>query len=313
MKNSNQPENKASEHPLILYLKMSRIYFLAGGLLLYFLGVGIAKYLGYTIDWMAAILGQLWVLTLQLATHFLNEYYNGPVDQFNPNRTPLTGGSGAIGPGKLSRQVALYSALFLLAFLASLTVVLLAMLDLPPEALLIMFLAFLGAVFYSTPPVRLEASGYGELTTSVLIGFLLPAFGFVLQTGSLHRLVAMSAFPLVTLHIAMLIAFEMPDYGTDMKYDKRTLLVRMGWENAMLLHNLMILVSFLLVLVAASFGYPWPIAIAALIPLPLGILQIWQMRQIAQGKKPNWLALALNGLIVFVAVAYMQAFSFWVR
>jgi 4-hydroxybenzoate polyprenyltransferase len=87
----------------------------------------------------------------------------------------------------------------------------------------------------------------------------------------------------------------------------------MGCENAMLLHNLMILVSFLLVLVAASFGYPWPIAIAALIPLPLGILQIWQMRQIAQGKKPNWLALALNGLIVFAAVAYMQAFSFWVR
>lgn len=313
MDNRNQPENQVTEHPFILYLKMSRFHFLAGGILLYALGVGIAKYLGYPLDWLAVVLGQLWVSTLQLATHFLNEYYNGPFDQFNPNRTPFSGGSGAIGPGKLSRQVALYSAMFLMALLASLTVVLLVMLDLSSETLLIMFLAFLGAVFYSVPPVRLEASGYGELTTSVLIGFLLPAFGFVMQTGSLHRLVAMSAFPLVTLHIAMLIAFEMPDYATDLKYDKRTLLVRMGWENAMLLHNLMILVSFLLVLVAASFGFPWQIAIAALIPMPLGLLQIWQMRQIGLGKKPIWMTLTLNGLVLFAAVAYMQAYSFWVR
>lgn len=313
MDNPNQSGKQVPEHPLILFLKMSRFHFLAGGVLLYALGLGIAKYLGYSLDWTAAILGQLWVSTLQLSTHFLNEYYNGPIDQFNPNRTPFSGGSGAIGPGKLSRQVALYSAMLLLALLASLTVVLLGFLDLSSEAMLIMFLAFLGAVFYSMPPVRLEASGYGELTTSVLVGFLLPAFAFVLQTGALHRLVAMSAFPLVTLHIAMLIAFEMPDYSMDLKYDKRTLLVRMGWENAMLLHNLMILVSFLLILVAASFGYPLPIAIAALIPLPLGLLQIWQMRQIGLGKKPNWLALTLTGLVVFTAVAYMQAFSFWVR
>ena len=313
MEQPDHPADQTAEHPLILYLKMSRFHFLVGGILLYALGLGIAKYLGYSIDWTAAILGQLWVSTLQLSTHFLNEYYNGPVDQFNPNRTPFSGGSGTIGPGKLSRQVALYSALFLLALLASLTVVLLIQLDLSSETLLIMFIAFLGAIFYSIPPVQLEASGYGELTSSVLIGFLLPAFGFVMQTGSLHRLVAMSAFPLVTLHIAMLIAFEMPDYATDLKYAKRTLLVRMGWENAMLLHNLMILISFLLVLVAASFGFPLPIAIAALIPLPLGLLQIWQMRQIRLGKKPNWLTLTLTGLVLFAAVAYMQTYSFWVR
>ena len=302
-----------TEHPLILYLKMSRFHFLAGGVLLYALGVGIARYLGNPVDWGAAVLGQLWVSTLQLSTHFLNEFFNGPTDQFNSNRTPFSGGSGAIGPGKLSPQVALYSALALLGILASLTVVLLMQLRPAPEAILIMSLALLGAIFYSTPPVRLEASGYGELTTSILIGFLLPAFGLVLQTGSLHRLVAMSGFPLVTLHIAMLIAFEMPDYANDMKFDKRTLLVRMGWQNAMLLHNLMILTSFLLVLVALSFGFPTPIAIAALIPLPLGLLQIWQMRQIAVGKKPNWLALTLTGLVLFAAVAYMQTYSFWVR
>lgn len=312
----NNADNSGKQTPsqiLLLYLKMSRIYFLAGGILVYFLGLSIARYLGYSIDWTTAILGQLWVSTLQLATHFLNEFYDGPTDQFNPNRTPFSGGSGVIGPGKLSPQIALYSAFVLLAILASLSVGMLTQLDLPAEALVIMLLAFLGAVFYSVPPVRLEASGYGELITAVLIGFLLPAFAFVLQTGAMHRLVAMSSFPLVTLLISMLIAFELPDYANDLKYDKHTLTVRMGWENAMLLHNLMILVAFLLILIAIAYGFPVSIAIAALIPFPLGFLQIWQMRQISQGKKPNWFSLTLTALVLFSAVVYMQEFSFWVR
>ena len=313
MNNTDNSGNQSTAQFLLLYLKMSRIYFLAGGVLVYFLGVSIASYLGYSIDWTTAILGQLWVSTLQLATHFLNEYYNGPTDQFNPNRTPFSGGSGMIGPGKLSPQIALYSAFVLLAILASLTVVMLTQLNLPAEALTIMLLAFLGAVFYSVPPLRLEASGYGELTTSVMIGFLLPTFAFVLQTGAMHRLVAMSSFPLVTLLIAMLIAFEMPDYVNDLKYDKRTLTVRMGWENAMLLHNLMILVAFLLMLIAIAYGFPISIAIAALLPFPLGFLQIWQMRQIALGKKPNWFSLTLTALVLFIAAVYMLEFSFWVR
>ena len=313
MNNTDNSGKQSTSQILRLYLKMSRVYFLVGGILVYFLGVSIARYLGYSIDWTTAILGQLWVSTLQLATHFLNEFYDGPTDQFNANRTPFSGGSGAIGPGRLSPQVALYSAFVLLAILASLTVVMLTQLNLPSEALTIMFLAFLSAVFYSMPPVRLEATGYGELSTAVMIGFLLPAFAFVLQTGEIHRLVAMSAFPLVTLLIAMLIAFELPDFANDLKYDKQTLTVRMGWENAMLLHNLMILVAFLLILIAIAYGYPVPIAIAALIPFPLGFLQIWQMRQIALGKKPNWFALTLTALVLFAAVVYMQEFSFWVR
>ncbi len=72
MENPENSEKPAEESPLILYLKMSRFWFLAGGFLLYALGIGIARYLGHTIDPTAAILGQIWVSTLQLATHFLN-------------------------------------------------------------------------------------------------------------------------------------------------------------------------------------------------------------------------------------------------
>jgi 1,4-dihydroxy-2-naphthoate octaprenyltransferase len=235
------------------------------------------------------------------------------MDQDNPNRTFLTGGSGAVGPGKLSRRVPLIAGLATLTFLASLTVVLIANVQPDPVAYLIMGVAFVGAFFYSVPPVQLESTGYGELTATLLVAFLVPAYAFVLQAGELHRLVAMSAFPLAALHLAMLVSLELPDYGTDLKHDKRTLIVRMGWERAMVAHNILILSAYLLLIIAASFGYPWFATWPALLTLPLGLLQIWQMRRIASGAKPSWRALTLSAVALFTAMAYMMAFAFWIN
>jgi 1,4-dihydroxy-2-naphthoate octaprenyltransferase len=246
-----------------------------------------------------------------MSTQYLNEYFNAPADLENPNRTFLTGGSGALGEDRLPRRVALMAALTFLAFLASISVVLIDRVAPPPEAYLIMGLAFLGAFFYSTPPVRLEASGYGELTTSVLVAFLVPAYASILQVGELSRLVAMSAFPLFSLHMAMLLAFELPDYPTDLKYDKRTLMVRLGWQTGISLHNILILSGFLLLLLAGIFGYPRFAMLAGLLPLPIGLLQIWQMRNIVRGDPPNWNALTVGALAMFGAMVYFIGFAFW--
>lgn len=296
---------------LRLFIRLVRPLFLLGGALLYALGVGIAHYLGVSIDWGTYLLGQAWVTMLQLGAHFLNEFFDAPQDIENPNRTPFTGGSGVVGPGKLTRRSVLISALACFAVLASLTVLFITLNNLTPLAFFIMVLGFLGAFFYSTPPFRLVSTGYGELTTSILVAFLVPAFGYVLQTGELHRLVAMVGFPLTFLHLSMLIAFELPDYGTDVKYQKNTLLVRLGWQSGMLLHNFFLLTAFLLFALAYLFGLPTFVVIPSLIPLPLVLLQIWQMRRIASGVKPNWTAVTLNGLAIFAAAAYLITFAFW--
>lgn len=296
---------------MILFIRLSRPLFLAGVAILYALGVGVARYLGVNIDWGVYILGQAWVTVLQLSTHYLNEYFNAPADLQNPNRTYLTGGSGALGEGKLPRSVALMAALTCLAFLASLSVVLIDRVAPPLEIYLIMALAFLGAFFYSTPPFKLEASGYGELTVSVLAAFLVPAFASILQAGELSRLVAMSAFPLFSLHMAMLLALELPDYSNDLKYEKRTLMVRLGWQTGIGLHNILILSSFLLLLLAGAFGYPRFATLAGLLSLPIGLFQIWQMRNIVRGAPPNWNALAVGALAMFGTMAYFIGFAFW--
>jgi 1,4-dihydroxy-2-naphthoate polyprenyltransferase len=294
-----------------LFIRLTRPYFLLGAILLYALGAGISHYLGTTLNLGLFWIGLIWALLLQLSAHYLNEYYDAPFDLDNENRTPFSGGSGALGPGKLPRRTALIAALTTLTFLASLTVLLLAQWRIPLLSIFIMGLAFLGAFFYSVPPVSLDRSGYGELATSFLVAFLLPGYAFSLQTGEFHRLVAMSGFPLVALHLAMMVSFEFPDYFNDVKHGKSTLLVRLGWQRGILLHDILVLTAFLLLGLALSFKMPAFAALPAFLSLPLALLQIWQFRNISAGSKPNWTLLTLNGLALFGAMAYLLAYSFW--
>ena len=298
---------------VLLLVRLSRPWFLLGGILVYALGAGIARYLGAQINWQIFLVGQMWVTLTQLSGQYLNEYFDASQDLDNPNRTFFSGGSGALGPGGLPRRTALMAAMGCLAVVASLTVLIISSAKPQPSVVLIMALGFLGAFFYSVPPLRLETSGYGELTTSFLVANLVPAFAFILQWGDFHRLLAMSTFPLTFLHLAMMLAFELPDFAVDLKHDKRTLMIRLGWERGMSLHNLLILGSYLLLALAVWLGLPVRIALPVFFTLPLGILQIWQMRRIADGATPNWTAITLTPVALFAAVTYLLAFSFWTR
>ena len=140
---------------------------------------------------------------------------------------------------------------------------------------------------------------------------MVPAFAFILQFGEMHRLVAMCAFPLTAAHMAMLLALELPDYSNDLKFEKRTLMVRLGWENGMLLHNLLILSVYLLLLMARALGLPGFALVAGMLSLPVGLFQIWQMRQIANGARVNWNALTVGAIALFAALSYLLAYAFW--
>jgi 1,4-dihydroxy-2-naphthoate octaprenyltransferase len=296
-----------------LIVLLSRPLFLLGGALMYALGAGIARYLGAPLDWGVYFIGQAYVTSMQLSAQYLNEYFDAPADQENPSRTPFSGGSGAVGEGKLSRETVMWAALTALTIMASLTVVLISTVQLSPFLVTIILLAFLGSFFYSSPPVRLVSSGYGELTTSILVTNLVPIFAFVIQFGDLHRLLVMTTFPLTALHMAMMIIFEFPDYLNDLKFEKNNLLVRVGWERGMVMHNLLIMTAYLLLGLAGIFGMPLAIVLPAFIPLPLGLLQIWQMRRIARGGRPNWTTMSFTALVLLGSTAYLLAFTYWTR
>lgn len=302
-------------NPLILFLRLSRPWFLGGGALFYFLGVGIARYLGHPLDWNLVLSGQIWVSAMQLSVHYLNEYFDHPNDANHANRTPFSGGSGALGQGEgqLRPQVALIAAGTALALVAAATNVVARAGSLNATVLLIMGLIFFGAFFYSVPPVRLATSGYGELSTAIILAALVPALGFSLQTGAMHRLLAMSTFPLVVLTLASTLALEFSDYAQDLRTGKLTLFVRIGWEQALRLHHILVAAGYALMLGALAAGLPTAIGLMPLLSLPLAGLQVWYIQRIAQGLKPNWLAVTFNGMAFTFLSAYLLAQAFWVR
>ena len=296
-----------------LFIKLSRPLPILGVILTFSLGAGIARYLGASIDWSIYLLGQAWVSLLQLSMHYLGDYFAHPADIANTRRTPFSERSDAIGPGKLPRNLVLWAGVSCLSIAASLTVLMLRTNVSGPAVFLMMFLIFVSMLSYSIPPLRLASSAYGELLMSILVANLVPALAYLLQADEWSRLLPMTTFPLLLLHLAMLIAFEFPDYAADAKFEKTTILVRIGWQRGMKLHNFLLLGGFGLLGIAWALGLPYQIALPAVLMLLAGAFQIWAMNRIEEGGRPNWLFFTVVAAAIFGMTTYLLAYGFWMR
>jgi 1,4-dihydroxy-2-naphthoate octaprenyltransferase len=298
-------------------LNLLRPLFLLGGFLLFALGTGIAHYLGHPVNWTAYLLGQACILFLQLAIIFLSSYYESlQIENLDIDNGDKRLSSGIIektdGKYRLTSQSSILVAATVLTSGFFFTLLLLRNGYLDSSSITILILIFLITLFYAAPPIRLVYSGYGELTLAILLANLVPALAFILQTGNLHRLIVMATFPLTPIYLAMSLALSLQNYYEDINQGKKTLLVRLGWQRGMNLHNILILVGFLLIILAITTGLPWRIAWPTLLALPLGLFQIWQMSQIADGAKPRWRILSVTALATFGLIAYFFTFSFWI-
>lgn len=298
---------------LKLFIQLTRPIYILSAALLYILGAGVAHYLSGQINWTSFFLGLAWVILILLSFQYLNEYFYQEVIYGNATwkHTPFSGGSGAIGRDGLPRPVALWLGLTSLAITASLTVLIIQNLEVNLSVIMLIGLVVLGELLFALPPLRLATSGYGELFMSIIMVGLIPALAYQLQGHDFHRLLLMSVFPLTTLYLGMLLAFEFPDYAADIKQGKKPIIVRIGWQRGMLLHNLLILGSFFILGLAFIFGLPLSIGWPVIFVLPVGIFQIWMMIRIADGAKPNWNLLVLVALSTFGLTTYLMTFAFW--
>ncbi len=294
------------------FYKGARWLYLLGTVLLYFLGVGIARYLGAGLDGSMLVLGGLWVVAYVLGIFYLDEFFSAPEPTNNPFQPSITQGMPAPGKVQLSSSAQkLLAAAALLTVTAVMTVLLIAAGRLTPVAVAILIVVGGGGLLYVLPPVRLTDTAYGELCASILIANFVPALGFVLQDGEIHRFLVMVTFPLTLLHLAMLLAFQFPDYEADMRQHRHTLLRYAGWEIGMQVHNYLLLGAFVMWGLAVFLGLPTFITLPAFLPLPLALLQVWYMTRIAAGVKPNWNALTIAAVTLFAGTAYLVLFAFW--
>lgn len=289
------------------FLRLTRPLFLFGGANLYAIGAFVALADGYKIDFLHLLAGQAMVTSIQLMTHYANEYYDQESDRLNTERTWFSGGSGVLADGALPPRAALHAAL--ICALVALLIILYGFTWSVPFALLGLA-AMMLAWSYSGPPLRLVAKGVGELIATLVVAGLVPVVGYVaLSGGPLGPDVLATALPLMLIHFAMLIAFAIPDTIADSAVGKRTIAVRLGQPGTAVLHNLLLLMAFCVILlwiVRERPGVQW-----LWLVLPAMVWQAAAVARAALHRPPHyrWLTMGAVGLFATTAMLWLAGFA----
>ena len=292
------------------FLSISSWPNLLAGALLYVLGAGIVVYRGDLFDWRNFWLGLALVVLLQLSCSYLTTYYTRLQSPILDRAADSEDSSGDRIP--LSRGMLLLLAISTLTAGAMVTVSLLAVDAITPAVVLVLGLAFILAFAYAVPPFRLVYTGYGELVMAILLTNLVPALGYLLQAGEMTSLLGTLTFPLTALYLAMLLALSLESYYADIKAGKQTLMVRLGWQRGMFLHNVLILIAYLLIGIGMLLNMAWALTWPRLLTLPIGLFQFWHIWQISNGGKTRWKLLRITAIATFAITVYLQAFTLWV-
>jgi 1,4-dihydroxy-2-naphthoate octaprenyltransferase len=301
-----------SPSPFSIALRYARPAMLVAGVIFYFLGTGIAKYLGQPINWTHFWVGMGLVVMLQLTSYFLKAYYD-LADASTPLRRMQKdeGLGNHLTEQQLPRQQVLLLGASTMTVGAMMTVLLFAQSAVNLAVLVIIGLAFLLAYFYGVPPLRLVDNGYGELAEAILIANLFPGLAFLLQTGELHRLLAMMTFPLLIIFLAVRLALSLEHYLQNLRYGQRTMMVVLGWQRGMRLHNWLIPAAYFLLALAYTLGLPWSLTWPGLLTLPIGVFEVIQINRIAAGSRPSWKMLNLTAVALLGLMVYFINLAFW--
>lgn len=294
---------------LLAFLRLGRLQFLAGGVVLHILGAAVALFTGAPFDVGLFLWGQIAITSTQLAVHYSNDYFDLAADRANRNPTRWSGGSQVLPQNQIRLQFALWAALIL----SLITLVAAFRLAHRPNAPLIFPIIFLSLILswaYSTPPLQLHSRGLGELTTALLVPGLTPLLGFYLQTSSLNPVLFLAIFPLCCLQFAMLLTIEFPDASSDASVNKRTLVVRLGAPRAARLHNFVLLLAYISLPLLVWLGLPPFVALAIIAASPFAILQGWRMISRAWSQPTQWNDMGFTSVALLIGTAALELLAF---
>ncbi|MFB6153229.1 MAG: prenyltransferase [Halodesulfurarchaeum sp.] len=210
---------------------MARPYFLLGTVPLYSLGVALAVHAGVTFHPIPAALGLGLVWSVQLLTHYYNEFHDLETDRETP-QGGLTGGSQVLVDGLVPPETARLLGRLAVAAVILITGGTLLVTEQGWVLVAIVLVATAAGWGYSTPPVRLVAMGVGEVTNAVVAGLLVPVTGFLLQAGTVSGIRLRVLLPVVLLAFGLALATALPDAEADAATGKLTLAARLGAGHA---------------------------------------------------------------------------------
>jgi len=286
----------------VAFVRLSRLTFLAGGVLGFAFGAAIAAFEGFDLSFQTYLAAQCLVTSFHLMVHYANDYFDRASDA-RTIRTEFSGGSGALVDGSLAPRVAIVAAAVCAALgtLATLGFALAGNLTLAGLGVAIGVLAWV----YSAPPFRLLARGLGELDTALVVGVLVPLAGYAAFAHRLDVRAIAAAAASGGAMFAMMLAVEWPDRAADAATGKRNLVVRLGAHGTQ--RALRVAVGF-----AVCAGAGWGLLGAlpsALLGVGLALPGIGLIRAFERAQSPAG-EIAARGVVFFVVTLLFGLFAF---
>jgi len=237
-------------------------------------------HLGASIDMSKALAFQVTIWSAHLAGALANEYTDVGTDVLNKNRTWFSGGSGMIVANRISRKTAAYLAVAWSVVCASTAATLAFAMGTGWLSFALMSLGLFLALAYSVRPVALSYRGLGELAMAVNVSFLATIASFLVQFGSLDRLIVLVSIPLMFQMLGLMMVVQNPDFEADAGAGKRNLVVRLGRKRAWTAGILVLLLGAISSLLGGLFGLPGDVAmiIAAALFAEAALFKILQPR-----------------------------------
>lgn len=285
-------------------LRLTRPLHLLLAALTYCFGASLADYLGEPARPTSFWLGLAVILLVQITMHVLPEVYRPTNEPYLETQTLND---------KISlRNNAMYMSLATLASIAVLAYILYNTKQLPLASFYFLIFSLLILLIYAVPPFRLVNSGFGEIFVAIQLAYIYPSLAFTLQADETHPFLALT-IPLTFLAFAYFIVLDFQGFAQDQKYERLTFLTRLGWQRVVPLHHIFLMFAYIFFLAMPAFNLTLNLLAPAFLTFPFALYQIFQLRNIALGVKPNWILLSVTALAVFGLTTYFLALTFWIR
>lgn len=172
---------------------------------------------------------------------------------------------------------------------------------------LIVYLIYFLSYFYK------KLRPFNILFELMLFVIIPPALAFFIQSSESHRLLTQVVIGFMPAFLSYRLLTQLKTYHRDLQTGTLNSVTYVGWEKAMVLHNALILLTYLIFASIALIGFPWFLLWPVFLTLPIGLVEIWLMERVHRGAKPLWKVMRFATLCVFFLPLYLLSFAFWIR
>jgi len=218
-------------------------------------------------------------VALLAGANMLNDYFDHYFGTDEANKdfvSPFTGGSRLIQMGLVPAKTFLREGLLYLVIGSAIGLFLAATRSW--SLLWIGAIGLFSAYFYTAPPLRLVATGLGDLFIGLNFGVLATLGAYAVQTRTLAWEPVIASLPVALLIASVLFINQFQDTPSDAATGKRHTVVRLGRKRAVSGYILLMGATYLALVLGVVLDGVTPFALVGLLTIPLA----WQAIQVAR-------------------------------